>query len=649
MLSHAEHLAMPRDTPLKKTLFACDELSRLRARVRARAPDRARRARAEVGASKKLKQPSFAAGVHRDEVYAGAELLGLELDEHIRNVVAALQPIAPRARAAHRRGRGAVASSAAAATSRSRSSLARPLAARRAHARPRSRGCSRTTTPRSRRARRRRCRRIAVGAERDERRLVRAASRPRTRGSRAAVAAARGHARGVRSKRHSGRDVERAASPASDAAAIQPGSKRAAPSRGDVTRRRARTTPARSSSAARRAARSGSRDVERAGRVRAAEPLLARDGVEVEPADVDRDRADRLRAVDEHRQAGLLAAARARGSTARSSRGRARRASSRVRGVTSAEDRVERLAGRPLDDARRARARRTCSGPSRPKCSASVVTISSSGPRPSPASDDVAAVGRRARQRDVLRRRRRAARRARARRAARAARASRSKYALAAAAVARGRRRAAPRSRRAVGRASGPNVPAFRYASARAPGTARGPPRSVIATVTSTGAWSESTRAVEPPRSSGQRGERRGRQRRARARGRSRGRAARTPLAAGQRRATASARTVEVAGEHARLVRSRERVDEHVAARRTSASAIRSSGGSSSRAGWRRRASVRRRPHGLADAPLLRPASRASGRAEPARLRGGSARVQHERRRSSTQARRERGSRSPGP
>jgi predicted hydrolase (HD superfamily) len=42
---------------------------------------------------KKLKQPSFAAGVHREDVYKGAEELGVELDDHIRTVVAALQPI----------------------------------------------------------------------------------------------------------------------------------------------------------------------------------------------------------------------------------------------------------------------------------------------------------------------------------------------------------------------------------------------------------------------------------------------------------------------------------------------------------------------------------------------------------------------------
>jgi putative nucleotidyltransferase with HDIG domain len=93
VLSHAEHLHMPRDTPLKKTLFACDELSgfvHACGLVRPTGIDGLE----PKSVRKKLKQPSFAAGVHRDEVYAGADLLGLELDEHIRNVVAALQPIA---------------------------------------------------------------------------------------------------------------------------------------------------------------------------------------------------------------------------------------------------------------------------------------------------------------------------------------------------------------------------------------------------------------------------------------------------------------------------------------------------------------------------------------------------------------------------
>jgi putative nucleotidyltransferase with HDIG domain len=94
VLSHAEHLEMPRDTPLKRVLFACDELSgfvHACGLVRPTGVDGLE----PKSVKKKLKQPSFAAGVHRDEVYAGAELLGLDLDEHIRNVVAALQPIAP--------------------------------------------------------------------------------------------------------------------------------------------------------------------------------------------------------------------------------------------------------------------------------------------------------------------------------------------------------------------------------------------------------------------------------------------------------------------------------------------------------------------------------------------------------------------------
>ena len=93
VLSHAEHLSLPRDTPLKKALFACDELSGF---VHACALVRPTglEGMEPKSVKKKLKQPSFASGVHREDVYKGAEELGVDLDDHIRTVVAALQPIA---------------------------------------------------------------------------------------------------------------------------------------------------------------------------------------------------------------------------------------------------------------------------------------------------------------------------------------------------------------------------------------------------------------------------------------------------------------------------------------------------------------------------------------------------------------------------
>ena len=93
VLSHANHLDVPRDTPLKKSLFACDELSGFVHACGLVRPTGLEGLEPK-SVKKKLKQPSFAAGVHRDEVYKGAEELGVPLDEHIANVVAALQPIA---------------------------------------------------------------------------------------------------------------------------------------------------------------------------------------------------------------------------------------------------------------------------------------------------------------------------------------------------------------------------------------------------------------------------------------------------------------------------------------------------------------------------------------------------------------------------
>ena len=92
VLSHAEHLGLPRDTTLKRALFACDELSGF---VHACALVRPTGLEGLEPKSvrKKLKQPSFASGVNRDDVYKGAEELGVELDDHIRTVVDALRPI----------------------------------------------------------------------------------------------------------------------------------------------------------------------------------------------------------------------------------------------------------------------------------------------------------------------------------------------------------------------------------------------------------------------------------------------------------------------------------------------------------------------------------------------------------------------------
>jgi putative nucleotidyltransferase with HDIG domain len=93
VLSHAEHLAMPRDTALKKTLFACDELAGFVHACGLVRPDGIATLEPR-SVRKKLKQPSFAAGVHRDEVYRGAEELGIELDEHIANVIEFMRPVA---------------------------------------------------------------------------------------------------------------------------------------------------------------------------------------------------------------------------------------------------------------------------------------------------------------------------------------------------------------------------------------------------------------------------------------------------------------------------------------------------------------------------------------------------------------------------
>jgi putative nucleotidyltransferase with HDIG domain len=87
---HAEYLGVPRVTPLAKTLFAVDELSGFVAACGMVRPD-GLHGLTPKSVKKKLKQPSFAAGVDREQVRRGAEELGVEFDVHIAKVIAAME------------------------------------------------------------------------------------------------------------------------------------------------------------------------------------------------------------------------------------------------------------------------------------------------------------------------------------------------------------------------------------------------------------------------------------------------------------------------------------------------------------------------------------------------------------------------------
>jgi putative nucleotidyltransferase with HDIG domain len=87
--SHADFMGVPRETPMEKTLYAVDELSGFLLACAYVRPE-GLNGMTPKSVKKKLKQPSFAAAVHREDLTQGAEQLGVDFDEHLAFMIEAL-------------------------------------------------------------------------------------------------------------------------------------------------------------------------------------------------------------------------------------------------------------------------------------------------------------------------------------------------------------------------------------------------------------------------------------------------------------------------------------------------------------------------------------------------------------------------------
>lgn len=93
ILAHAPRTGVKPESDLEKCLLACDELAGFLIAVALMRPEQLGGMSAS-SVKKKMKQKSFAAAVSREDIFHGAELLGVDLDEHITFCIAALQGIA---------------------------------------------------------------------------------------------------------------------------------------------------------------------------------------------------------------------------------------------------------------------------------------------------------------------------------------------------------------------------------------------------------------------------------------------------------------------------------------------------------------------------------------------------------------------------
>ena len=95
ILGHAHYSGVARTSPMDHALFACDELSGFLTACALVKPTKSIHDVETASVKKKLKDKAFARGVNRDDVYKGAEELGVPLEEHIGFCIAAMRGVAP--------------------------------------------------------------------------------------------------------------------------------------------------------------------------------------------------------------------------------------------------------------------------------------------------------------------------------------------------------------------------------------------------------------------------------------------------------------------------------------------------------------------------------------------------------------------------
>ena len=95
IMSHADHSGVPREAKMEKALYACDEVTGLVTAVALVRPSRSLLDLEASSVKKKWKDKTFAAGANREEIQKAATEFGIELWEHVGNVIQAMRNIAP--------------------------------------------------------------------------------------------------------------------------------------------------------------------------------------------------------------------------------------------------------------------------------------------------------------------------------------------------------------------------------------------------------------------------------------------------------------------------------------------------------------------------------------------------------------------------